>query len=228
MATTDFTVTRNQIIRRALRVATVVAEGEEPTGDQNVAGAEALNALMKSLQNEGILDWTLESATITMVIGQVKYALATDTFKILNASISVSGVSYPVDIVSAATFDSQPTAANAQPTMAYFNPKVETITTTGPTLSFYPAPSATSVVTYRKIRKLSDFDTALDTPDTPQSWFDALTYLLAANLIDEYGIPNKHDQVMQKAMMYKQNAMGAFDTGWKMGRNVGSSGGQKQ
>ena len=224
--TYDFTITRNQVIRRAFRVATVVAEGDEPTGDQFVAGAEALNGLMKSLQNEGILDWTLETATITTASGTAKYALAADTFKVLNASVAVGGVSYPVDLVSVATFDAQPTAANATPTMAVFNPRVETVgAATGPTLTFYPAPNATLTATYRKIRKLADFDTALDTPDVPQSWFDALTYLLAANLIDEYGLPaEKHNRVMQKAMLYKQSAINAFNSGWRMGYNPLSPG----
>lgn len=173
-----------------------------------------------------ILDWTLETATITTANGTAKYALASDTFKVLNVSVAVSGVAYPVDLVSVATFDAQPTATAATPTMAVFNPRVETIgAAIGPTLTFYPTPNATLTVTYRKIRKLADFDTALDTPDVPQSWFDALTYLLAANLIDEYGMPaEKHNRVMQKAVLYKQAALNAFNSGWRTGYNPSNPG----
>lgn len=220
-ATYDFSVTRNQIIRRALRIVNVVAEGEDPTGDQMVAAAEALNAFTKALQNEGILDWTLQATTLATVIAQVKYALTSSTFKLLNAYL-VSGTStIPLDIVSAATFDFEQTTSGT-PTMVYFNPTVETIgAVTGPTVSLKPTPSAVATINLRYVRKIADFDTAVDVPEAPQAWFDALAYGLASHLADEYAQPPaKLQMILQKAEEYKARAFQAFNRGYKSGSPI--------
>jgi len=59
----DFTLTRNQIITGALRKVGAVSQGNVPSAPQISETAEALNALVKSLQTRNVHLWTLEWVT---------------------------------------------------------------------------------------------------------------------------------------------------------------------
>jgi hypothetical protein len=72
----DFTRTRDQIIRRALRLITVVKSGETPGAQVVTDAAEALNAMVKRWGKKGIHVWTVTEATLFPQAAQVKYALA--------------------------------------------------------------------------------------------------------------------------------------------------------
>ena len=52
-----FTVTRNQIIKRALRIVGVLAQGEEPTPEQLTEANECISATLKALSNDGVNLW---------------------------------------------------------------------------------------------------------------------------------------------------------------------------
>lgn len=53
----SFTQTRNQIIRRVLRIAGVVAQGEEPTPEQLIEADECLSVTLKAFSNDGVILW---------------------------------------------------------------------------------------------------------------------------------------------------------------------------
>lgn len=52
-----FTQTRNQIIKRALRIVGVLAQGEEPTPEQLTEANDCLSATLKALSNDGVNLW---------------------------------------------------------------------------------------------------------------------------------------------------------------------------
>lgn len=52
--------TRNQIIKRALRIIGVLSQGNEPSSAQLIESSDALNGLMKSLSAENIWLWKME------------------------------------------------------------------------------------------------------------------------------------------------------------------------
>jgi hypothetical protein len=52
-----YTRTRNQIVNRALRLTGTLAQGEEPTPEQQAESIEALNLLLMSLANDGVRLW---------------------------------------------------------------------------------------------------------------------------------------------------------------------------
>lgn len=56
----DFSLTRNQIIVRALRKVKAVKPGQQPTPEQIHDGNENLNLVVKALQNDHIFLWTRE------------------------------------------------------------------------------------------------------------------------------------------------------------------------
>lgn len=67
------------------------------------------------------------------------------------------------------------------------------------------------VVKFTWMRQLQDFDTANNTPDFPQEWFNALTWNLAREMMTEYGCPEQRgNRIERMAAQYLDLAMG-FD-----------------
>lgn len=63
---TDFNSTRDEIIRRALRIVGATSRGQTPSTSEVTAAAEALNVFVKTLQNQGINLWTWDEITQTL------------------------------------------------------------------------------------------------------------------------------------------------------------------
>ncbi len=63
---TDFSVTRDDIIKRALRLIGALAQGETPTSDQTTEAALALNGLVKAWQVDGMPLWAVKTYAITL------------------------------------------------------------------------------------------------------------------------------------------------------------------
>lgn len=184
--TYDFSQTRNQIILRALRLCGVVAQGDDPTPEQVSEAAQALESLVKWLQADGTQLWSIETRTMSVVSGDDTYTLGTDVLVINVATLTDSaGDLTRLSMVPDDIFMSQ-----KNPTMTG-RPEIMNVrlSATTPSFQLYPVPDGTYTLTYKVIRKLADFDTALGTPDMPQRWFDPLCYSLAANLADEYQLP---------------------------------------
>ncbi|MDB4312210.1 hypothetical protein N9937_02145 [bacterium] len=64
--TTDFNSTRDEIIRRALRIVGATPQGSTPSATEVTNAAEALNVFVKTLQNQGINLWALDQITQTL------------------------------------------------------------------------------------------------------------------------------------------------------------------
>jgi hypothetical protein len=75
----NFSTTRDQIIRRSLRLISVVKSGETPGAQIVTDAAEALNAMVKRWGKKGIHVWTVTEATLFPQASQVRYALASDS-----------------------------------------------------------------------------------------------------------------------------------------------------
>ena len=73
----DFSMNRDDIIKRALRLAGALAQGETPTTDQVTEAAIALNSLVKAWQTDGLQLWALKEKTVTLVANQIEYPLTT-------------------------------------------------------------------------------------------------------------------------------------------------------
>jgi hypothetical protein len=105
----DFTRTRDQIIRRAFRVISVVKSGDTPGAQIVTDAAEALNAMVKRWQKKGLHVWTVTEATLFPQASQVRYALAsgsadhaTESYVAteLTASASSGATSITVDAIT--------------------------------------------------------------------------------------------------------------------------------
>lgn len=70
---------RDQIIRRALRIVGAFEAGETPDSDSVNEAAEALNAMVKHWQADGIHIWTTIEATLFLQADQARYEVGTSS-----------------------------------------------------------------------------------------------------------------------------------------------------
>ena len=66
MSTTTFSVTRDDIIKAALRKLGVVAQGELPTTDQITEASFSLNTMVKAWEADGMPLWALRILPVTL------------------------------------------------------------------------------------------------------------------------------------------------------------------
>lgn len=106
----DFTVTRDQIIKSAYRKIGAIRATQTPSAQLIIDGAEALNALVKHWQGRGLHVWTVNEATLFPEPNQQQYALsnasssdhATESFvsTALSAAASLGATSITVDSIT--------------------------------------------------------------------------------------------------------------------------------
>lgn len=62
----NYTRTRDQIIKRALRIVGVLAQGDLPSAEQTAESSEALNSMVKGWQGDGLRLWEVQWETETL------------------------------------------------------------------------------------------------------------------------------------------------------------------
>jgi hypothetical protein len=207
----DFTATRDTIIYGALRLAGVIAQGETPTASQISDAATSLNYMIKAWEADGMPLWAITNYAITPVAGQAVYTLNNPKpLKILQAFNRdiTSSVDIPMRVITRQEYNmlgNKSTTGN--PIQVWFNPDRDATTVT-----MFPTPDA-NAATQRTIyvvcqRPYQDFDSATDTPDFPQEWYEAVKYGLAMRLAGDYNIDIETRKMLQaEATAVKQQAL---------------------
>ena len=208
---TDFSVTRDDIIKRALRLIGVLAQGETPTTTQVTEAAFALNGLVKAWEADGMPLWAIKQRDVQLVSGQSTYTLSSPkplkVFQAWNHNITTN-VDVPMRIITKQEYNilgNKTTTGN--PIQIYYDPRRDT-----GELHVFPVPTSVEA-TANKIQLVyqapfEDFDASTDLPDFPQEWYDAITYGLATRLAPEYGVdPNSRKMLWQEMTLIKQDAL---------------------
>lgn len=192
---TNFNVTRNEIIHGALRILGVVGEGQTPSAQQYTDASEALNYLVKAWENQGVLIWCVKSTDITLVAGTADYNIGLSQtvsvakpLKIYQAfRRTTNNVDVPMTILSQQQYNmlGNKTSSGA-PSQLYYNSQRDY-----GTLSLYPVPDSTvtsDVVRIYYQRPIEDFDASTDNADIPQEMLRALKYDLANEMADRKSV----------------------------------------
>jgi hypothetical protein len=218
---TDFSLNRDQIIYRALRLLGVLSQGETPTSDQVSEASVALNALVKAWQADGMPLWALKTYSVTLTaansfeIGVGKTVNTPKPLKVIQAWYrnTSSSIDIPVHIVTKDEYNrlGNKTSSGSTPSQIYYEPRLDS-----GMLYVYPQPDANAVangtlyIVYQ--RPFEDFDSSTDTPDFPQEWYDAITYGLACRLAPEYGLPPNDRKLLWQEMTIIKNEALSFGT----------------
>lgn len=219
MSSYTYTITRDDIISRALRLIGVVAQGETPTADQITEGSVALNGLVLSWQSDGLPLWVVKKAAITPVVGQSVYTLGAGQsapydvpkpLKVIQAWYhnTSTNIDVPIRIVTEYDYNKLGNkTVQGLPIQIWYQP----LSSTG-NLTVYQVPdawTASNVTIYIVYHApFSTFDISTDTLDFPQEWYDAVTYGLATRLAPEYGVPlGDRKTLWQEMSIIKQEAL---------------------
>lgn len=208
---TDYSQTRDDIIKRALRLIGALAQGESPTTDQVTEAAVALNGLVKAWEADGMPLWAIKERTITLQANTNTYTLNTPKpLKVIQAWYrnTTSNVDVPMRVITRDEYNRLGNKSSAgTPIQVYYEPRRD-----DGVLHVFPTPSATDAanvsihIVYQA--PFDDFDQAIDTPDFPQEWYDAVTYGLATRLAPEYGLPIPDRKTLwQEMSIIKQDAL---------------------
>ena len=88
-----------------------------------------------------------------------------------------------------------PKTATGRPNLWHYKPPgagIVTVSDLMGVISVYPEPDTTSISNLQMVvvahLPFEDFDASTDVPDFPSYWYNALTWMLAAELSFEYGV----------------------------------------
>lgn len=190
-------LTRDDIIKGALRKCGVLAKGQTPSTEDYSDCAVALNALIQTLSTEGMPLWKRTTSTITLVAGTQTYSVS-NVWQIAQVVLDdTSGTQIEVTQKSLYDFNRLPDTTTGSPVHYSYTPGLE-----NGTLSLWPIPdtgatSKTLKVVYQK--EFFSFNASTDTPDFPVYWTEALIYGLAHRIAPEYGVPLQDRQMLEVA-----------------------------
>jgi len=207
---TDFSITRDQLITGALRIVGAIAQGETPNATQLSEGSEALNMLVKAWQADGMPIWVTKEYVLDMTANTNTYTPTTKLLKVIQAwnRNSTSKVDIPMRIITRDEYNrlgNKSTTGN--PIQVYHEPGLTTST-----VKLFPTPAAIDAsaskiyLVYQK--EYDDFDVGTNNPEFPHEYFDALKFGLANRLSFEYGVePNDRKQLLEQAMLLRADAL---------------------
>lgn len=205
---TDWTLTRDQAITASLRKLAVLPSGGTPTASQISDATDALQAIVKAFQADGMPLWKISSQSFTVVSGTATYTVGPSQtincpkpMRVIQAFWTPSGGSNtPLNVYSRYDFNELPqgTTYTGDPVNFYYQP----LRTTG-TIKLWPTPNnSTTSITFHYQSPYEDMDASANDFDFPSEWMQAIVYNLAWSLAPEYGIPPIDRGLLQKEAEY--------------------------
>lgn len=175
-----------------MRLLGALEAGGVPTTDEYTDGLEALNAMVASWNNEGLMCFahqeeslTLSASTATYTVGPTGTLVTTRPVAIDYAWVVASNISYPVEIISDEMYGSiqDKTATSTWPTKINYKAGMS-----NGTITVYPVPSATTTLKLLTRVPLSSFATTATTVTLPPGWEQALAFNLAVTWAPEFEV----------------------------------------
>ena len=202
---TNFRVTRDDLIKRALRRIGGIGQGETPDADAYSEAAVALNAIIKEMIGDGIHLWKRKEATITPVGGTTSYKVGVGAT--VNSSMpqqilyafrrdstdATNPIDTPLLALTQQEYKQYPNKSSTGTPVAFLYEVSKGYTSDDPygTISFWPTPSTTfddnNTIIIGYSAAIEDFDASSDNLDMPQEYINAIVHKLSYELSHEYG-----------------------------------------
>lgn len=189
---TNYGLTRNDIIQEALELIGVVAAEESPAAADVATADRSLNMMVKGWMAKGINLWRQTEGSLSVTAATASFTMGTGgdyttarPLRITSARISVSGVETPLQEMSRQEyFDLPLKTSTGRPCGFYYDPQMSL-----GKIYLWPtvATGVTATLKFTYQRTIEDFDAAGDEPDFPQEWFECIAYNLAARLAPKFG-----------------------------------------
>lgn len=205
MAST-YSLPRNTVLVRALRLVNVVAEGEDPSASQLSAAAASLESFLKFFQMETKLPIATTRQTLPLVVGQATYSLGTDLLGVQCITITqANSADGYVRIVPREFWEQavENKSLSGTPSLAL----VERLAA-GTSVTFWPVPSEALNAYYVSLAKVVNTAGTASPMTFSEEWYDVLVYGLATNLADEYQLPlDRINRIEGKYQQLKETMM---------------------
>lgn len=176
---TDWTQTRLDLATAAHRKLGILDPGESLPGQEYTDTTEALDSILKSLHAHGVLWFKVGTpASQSLVADTATVALPADFLFPLSCVLEKSGEQIPLRIVSFHQYQERDRSSTGQPSQVAFQ---------GGNAYFWDTPEQayTARLTYQaKVDNATD-----DLTDIPGWAMRPLKIILAAEIADEYGVP---------------------------------------
>ena len=216
--TTTWSLQRDAVISGALRKLSVLSGGSSPETYQINDAAQALNAMVKGLQVDGMPVWAIKEYTFTTVANTSTYNIGNSQtlntpmpLKLVQAYRveNTGATNTPLNIYTHYDYDLLPiNSTTGEPVNIYYQP----LSTYG-VVKLWPTPiDANTTITLIYQRPFEDMNSSTDDFDFPPYWTEALIYGLAWRLSPEYGIPLQDRQLLQKEAEYFHQQALSFGT----------------
>lgn len=214
---TNFSITRDQLIAGSLRIAGAISQGETPSATLYSETAEALNMFVKAMQADGMPLWAIRKQAITLTTSTADYTIGVSQtvntpkpLKVLQAFLhnTTSGLDIPMRIVTRSEYELLGNkTSTGMPVQIFYEP----LLTTG-ILHVYPVPTSTIAAGYTLViiyqRPFEDFDASADEPDFPQEYYDCIKFGLADRIAPEHGLAIQDRQdLARRAKELRQEAL---------------------
>lgn len=233
--TASFTIDRNGMITSALRAIHILQDGQTATSTEISDASEILNMLIKNWQAEGLWLWTYQLVAIPMVTNKYLYTIGPVNADVLiprplrlfdgsyiRDTVCNPNVDTPLRLISRLEYLQLGSKLSlGVPNSIYWDAKIDTQSEiTSPslghgTLYVYSNPMDDTRVIYANFqRQLYDMTNATDEFDFPSENFMALKWGLAAELADEYELPQDRIMRIEGKAKYYRERMADWSVEW--------------
>lgn len=191
-------MTVNDLINGSLRLIGVLAEGENPSAQQQTDAFNALNDLVDSLSNESLLIWSKLSETFNLVAGQQTYQFgngapdwnsSTGRPQLIENALIIPPQTTPQPQLPMRILNKDEWAGiilkNIQSTIPLFlypdyaNPYCN--------CNLWPEPQCNTTIIVYSWKPLADFTSLTEEIELPPGYDRMLRFNLAVELAPEYG-----------------------------------------
>lgn len=230
----NYNTQRDIIINKALRIIGTLGTGESADPTKITECAIALNDLVKELNADGMPTWKIKTYQMALTQGKNTYSIGIDAsgsapdinqdapLKFLQAWTIRNNLTSNINIITRDRYNEYgDKTTQGDVNQVWYNPPGALAGTAYPgeqqgTIVVYQTPSAdvATNVTLNFTGQVSfeDFDAATDVPDFPSYWFNAISWLLAADLAYEDGIPFTERSMIAKRAQEKKDLALSFGT----------------
>jgi hypothetical protein len=217
---TNYALTRDDLISAALRKTNTIGTGETPDSSLVTEVAGALQRVVKALEADGMPLWRITEATLTPVAGTVSYTIGESAtintpapLKVLQAfrrkTLNNVTNDVPMHIDPYYDYNLLPnkTTAGYPVRLFYKAPGANAAAAVQSTIYLWPVPDSTFVsgsdgtgtikIYYQ--RPFDDLDASGDHLDFPSYWYQAVVWGLADEIAGEQGVP-----LGERSMIHKR------------------------
>lgn len=185
--------TVSDLIKGSLRLLGAIAQGETPSSNESTDALAALNDMLDSWSNEGLMLFNRSIETFSLVSSQSSYTFGTGgdfnsarPIRLIQAKAKQSGndAETSVRVLNSDEWSriTDTTIESNLPLSIYYNDSYPL-----GTVYVWPVPSATASLILYSDKPLSNFSLIADTVSLPPGYKEAMRYNLAMRLAPEYG-----------------------------------------